>query len=59
MLINSLYILTTNSIWTKDDRFSLMETPWAPRMGAMGQRLYSSIATLLFFFIGIGYISFQ
>lgn len=49
MLVNSLYVLTTNSIWTRDNRFCMMETPWSPLMAATGQRLYSSIATFLFF----------
>lgn len=49
MLINNLYVLTTNTLHTSDDRYSIMETPAGPMMGTLDQRFYSSIATLLFF----------
>jgi len=49
MLINSLHVLSTNSIYTRDGRFAMMETPENPVLGALDRRLYSSIGTLLFF----------
>ena len=49
MLINNLYVLSPGTLWAKDGRFSLMETPYGPMMGTLDQRFYSSIATALFF----------
>jgi non-lysosomal glucosylceramidase len=48
MLINNLY-LTPATLWGKDGRYSLMETPYGPMMGTLDQRFYSSIATAMFF----------
>ncbi len=49
MLINNLYVFTTNTLRANDGRYSIMETPYGPMMGTLDQRFYSSIATLLFF----------
>jgi non-lysosomal glucosylceramidase len=49
MLLNSLYVLTPGTLWAKDGRFSLMETPYGPMMGTLDQRFYASIGTALFF----------
>lgn len=48
MLINNNYVLSTNSILTKGNEFSMMETPADPVMGSLDRRLYSSIGPLLF-----------
>jgi len=49
MLINNLYVFTTNTLHAKDGKYSIMETPHGPMMGTLDQGFYSSIATLLFF----------
>lgn len=49
MLINNLYVLSPGTLWAKDGRFALMETPFGPMMGTLDQRFYSSIGTALFF----------
>lgn len=49
MLINNLYVLSPGTLWAKDGRYSLMETPYGPMMGTLDQRFYSSIASALFF----------
>ncbi|HOO55834.1 MAG TPA: GH116 family glycosyl-hydrolase [bacterium] len=49
MLINNLYVYSTNTLFDKDGRYSIMETPHGPMMGTLDQRFYSSITTLLFF----------
>ena len=49
MLLNNLYVLSPGTLWAKDGRFSLMETPYGPMMGTLDQRFYSSIASALFF----------
>ncbi|MFA6449386.1 MAG: GH116 family glycosyl-hydrolase [bacterium] len=49
MLINNLYVFTTNTLHAKDGKYSIMETPGGPMMGTLDQGFYSSIATMLFF----------
>jgi non-lysosomal glucosylceramidase len=49
MLINNLYVFTTNTLYAKDGKYSIMETPRGPMMGTLDQGFYSSLATLLFF----------
>lgn len=49
-LINNLYPFFSSSLWTKTDKFSLVEAPEACFLsGTLDVRFYSSIATLLFF----------
>ncbi len=49
MLLNNLYVLSPGTLWARDGRFSLMETPYGPMMGTLDQRFYSSVGTALFF----------
>ncbi len=49
MLINQLSVLTQGTLWARDGRYSLMETPFGPMMGTLDQRFYSSVATALLF----------
>ena len=49
MLINNNYVLSTNALFDKDGRFAMMESPERPETGVVDRRLYSSLATLLFY----------
>jgi len=49
MIINNSYVLTSNTFWAKDGRFSMIESPPCPCYGTLDQRFYGSIAGLLFF----------
>lgn len=49
MLLNSNYVFSTNSIFTRDGEFAMMESPSQPAMGVIDRRFNSSIGTLLFF----------
>jgi len=49
MLINDIYVFSTNTLYTKDERFAMFESPADPVVGALDRHLYSSFATLLFF----------
>lgn len=48
MLINQNYLLSTNMTWTKDGRFTILESPNCPCLGTIDQRFYGSPMTLLF-----------
>jgi len=49
-LINNLYPFFSSTLWTKNDKFALVEAPQACFLsGTLDVRFYSSIATLLFF----------
>lgn len=49
-LINDLYPFFSSSLWTKTDKFALVEAPQSCFLtGTLDVRFYSSIATLLFF----------
>jgi non-lysosomal glucosylceramidase len=49
-LINDLYPFFSSSLWTKTDKFALVEAPQACYLsGTLDVRFYSSIASLLFF----------
>ncbi|MDP3143280.1 MAG: GH116 family glycosyl hydrolase [Candidatus Omnitrophota bacterium] len=49
-LINNLYPLFSSSLWTKTDKFAMVEAPQACFLtGTLDVRFYSSIATALFF----------
>jgi len=49
-LLNNLYPFFSSSLWTKDDKFALLEAPEiCPLMGTLDVRFYGSVATLLFF----------
>ncbi len=49
MLLNGNSVFSTNTIYTRDKRFAMFESPASPRTGSIGMRLYSSLATTLFF----------
>jgi non-lysosomal glucosylceramidase len=49
LIINGNYVLSTNSIITKDNEFTMMETPENPVTGRLDRRFYGSIGTQLFF----------
>lgn len=49
MLINNNYVFSTNTLYTREGKFAMFETPEDPRTGALDRRFHSSIATLLFF----------
>ncbi len=49
MLINSNYVLSTNTLLTRDGRFAMFETPSDPRTGCLDRRFHSSLGILLFF----------
>jgi len=49
-LINDLYPFFSSSLWSKTDKFTLVEAPEACFLsGTVDVRFYSSVATLLFF----------
>ena len=48
-LINNNYVLSTNTLFTGGNDFSVFETPTDPRTSTVDRRLYSSIGSLLFF----------
>ncbi len=48
MLINQNYVLSTNMTYTKDGRFTILESPNCPCLGTLDQRFYGSPMTLLF-----------
>ena len=49
MLINNNYVLSTNTLLTRDGHFAMFETPEDPRTGVLDRRFHSSIGTVLFF----------
>lgn len=49
MLINNNCVFSTNSLFTKDGRFGMMESPSRPAVGMMDRRFPGSLGTLLFF----------
>lgn len=49
MLVNNNAVFSTNTLYTKDQRFAMFETPADPVVGALDRHLYSSLGTLLFF----------
>jgi uncharacterized protein (DUF608 family) len=49
MLINSNYVLSTNTLLTRDGQFAMMESPGVPMTGSLDRRLHTSLGTLLFF----------
>jgi non-lysosomal glucosylceramidase len=48
-LINNNYVFSTNSLFTADGKFAMMETPEDPLMGAIDRHFHSSLGVLLFF----------
>ncbi|MBI5091537.1 MAG: hypothetical protein HZB26_03735 [Candidatus Hydrogenedentes bacterium] len=49
MLVNNNCVFSTNTLYTKDERFAMFESPSEPLTGSLDRLLYSSLATLLFF----------
>jgi uncharacterized protein (DUF608 family) len=49
MIINSTHVLSTNTLYTSEGEFAMMESPADPVMGVTDRSLYTSIGTLLFF----------
>lgn len=49
MLFNSSYVLSTNSFYTTEGEFALMESPASPMTGVLDANFYASLGTLLFF----------
>lgn len=49
MLVNSLHVFSTNTLWTREGWFALFESPAHPRAGMLDLHPYVSLATLLFF----------
>lgn len=48
-LINSTHVFASNSIYTRQGAFALMESPDDPETARLDRRLYSSIGTLLLY----------
>ena len=48
-MINSLGVLTTNSIYDRDQRFARMESPGAPGVGRLDRSFHGSLPMLLLF----------
>lgn len=49
MLLNSMHVMSTNTIYTREKKCAMMETPATPVLSTGDRRLYGSIGTLLFF----------
>ena len=49
LLINSSSVFSTNSLFTKDGRFALFDSPAEPRTARLDTRLYTSLGLLLWF----------
>ncbi|MBN2307583.1 MAG: hypothetical protein JXR94_01350 [Candidatus Hydrogenedentes bacterium] len=49
VLLNSNYVFSTNTLFTKGGDFAMMETPADPLLGAIDRRFHSSLGTLLLF----------
>ncbi len=48
MLVNNNYILSATQYWSKDGRYSILESPNCPCVGTLDQRFYGSPSTMLF-----------
>lgn len=49
MLLNSNYVFSTNSLYTRDGAFAMVESPEYPLAGSLDRNLYSSIGTIMFY----------
>lgn len=49
MLINSNYVFSSNTLYTADGEFTMIETLEDPITGSLDRAFYSSLATILFF----------
>ncbi|MBI2434086.1 MAG: hypothetical protein HYV26_14605, partial [Candidatus Hydrogenedentes bacterium] len=48
-LMNSCHVFSTNTLYTREGQFALIDSPGDPRTARMDTRLQNSLATLLFF----------
>lgn len=48
ILLNNTSVLTTNSFYTKDGRFGMLESPEGDYLSRLDQHLYTSLGVLLF-----------
>jgi uncharacterized protein (DUF608 family) len=49
ILIDSCHVFSTNTVYTRDGRFAMVETAEEPMTGALDRRFHSSLGLLLFF----------
>ncbi|MBI4557133.1 MAG: hypothetical protein HY706_06070 [Candidatus Hydrogenedentes bacterium] len=49
MLVNNNYVFSTNTLFTRDGRFAMFETPSDPVVGSLDRRFHYSLGSLLFF----------